>query len=279
MLQLRNVTFPDGRHAACARAYATAESAARHLAYHVLEAPEMDKWCLIEPRFDLYLQNDRDIVRWRRLALERPSSDELQPLYDIYCNSVAQEMRDARYLQWYATEFPQSSVTTQARPGPRTAVCVGFGTSGVLGVFEYVGDKWALRTAFIAGAGRPERVRIRNIPVQVGATVPAGASVGRSYNSRAVQRCRGYMQQRDERKQRQRHERFSPLQRIYFEVFRPALQFIFRQQLISVRPDGRVERRDYSLLKEVLPPRKRMKYDTWLELRRQCRELAGAPKS
>ncbi|MCS7016419.1 MAG: hypothetical protein NZM42_09935, partial [Gemmatales bacterium] len=71
----------------------------------------------------------------------------------------------------------------------------------------------------------------------------------------------------------------SPLQRIYFEVFRPALQFIFRQQLTSVRPDGRVERRDYALLKEVLPPRKRMKYDTWLELRRQCRELAGAPKS
>ncbi|MCS7166932.1 MAG: hypothetical protein RMI91_09880 [Gemmatales bacterium] len=104
MLNLRRVTLPQANVTVLAAAYSTAERAAEHIANHVLRSPEMDKWLVIEPRLSPYLGSDGVVARWNQIARQRPVSSELQPLYDIYCECVDLEMRDARQLGWYKTE-------------------------------------------------------------------------------------------------------------------------------------------------------------------------------
>jgi hypothetical protein len=58
---------------------------------------------------------------------------------------------------------------------------------------------------------------------------------------------------------------------LYYRVFRPAVQLVKRAQHRSRDMLGRIVRADYALLKGLLPPRSRLKYEDWLQLRRTCR--------
>lgn len=264
MLHLRTLRMPDPNIPTPAQAFANAEKAAEHLANHVLTDPETQAWRLIEPRFSNYLNSDRDIAHWHKLAQERPPSAKLQPLYDIYCECVETEMHDALTLNWYKTEIPGQGASS-ATPSPGKPVCVGFGTSGVLAVFEQVRDQWVLRTAFIAGAGNPESVRERQGRAGSGPQpVRPNGMLARRHSDDRISR-------RDQEIRERREQAWTLEQRIYYNVFRPALQHVFRQQLTCVGPDGKIWRRDYALLKEALTRRSRISYENWRELRNRCR--------
>jgi hypothetical protein len=274
MFLLRTVCLPDPTAASLALAYATCEDARKHLIYHLLGPGEAEAWLLLEPRLQEYFADGRDAARWRQ-RLEHHDADA-QLLYDLYCEVVQIEMEDARRLHWHAQERR------------RLPVCVGLGTGGVLAVFEQTPQGWVLKTAFIAGAGRGVWVRRRQGWDKDG--IPPGHIPGklleqdkrilRSLRRRSLRRRQGMragrspdVRARDRQLLEQRQARWSPEERIYYLVFRPALQFIWRQQETNVLPDGRIYSRDYALLKMVLPLRSELTFDVW----QQCRQKRVPP--
>ncbi|MCS7166933.1 MAG: hypothetical protein RMI91_09885 [Gemmatales bacterium] len=126
-----------------------------------------------------------------------------------------------------------------------------------------------MRTAFIAGAGSARKVRERR--EEEGAIYVGPVTDSRTHSSGRRHRLQ-VIHERDEAIRRKRTATRTPLQRIYYEVFRPALQFVFRQHSAAIDANGHVVQRHYYLLKDVLPLRKRIKYQTWYELRIKCRE-------
>jgi hypothetical protein len=72
---------------------------------------------------------------------------------------------------------------------------------------------------------------------------------------------------REDRKRLEIEERWTPVQRLYFRVFRPAVQFV---RTAAYDASGMLRRppRDYGLLRWCLPRMSRLRLEDWLAYRR-----------
>jgi hypothetical protein len=124
----------------------------------------------------------------------------------------------------------------------------------------------ALNTAFLPGQGDP---------LATGESRPTDASTAAITREAGMRSGRHGHRDRElierERLARQRREAaWTPAQRLYYRVFKPAVQFVKRCQHRCRDMLGRETRGDYALLKNVLPHLSQLKLDDWLAMRMRC---------
>jgi hypothetical protein len=248
------VTHPAGPPSKDVPLFRTWQDAVRHLCDHVLTAPECHGWLIVLPGYFEIIDPDNFDARKRyAAAAEQTRGVSAQPLYDLYALAVRVAALDSACLGWCNTDAD---------------VAVALGTSGVLLVIQGA----YLRTAFLSGQGDAAAVR------ESWEAAGAGAGVlSRERGMRSGRPGRSAGAREHDRPGRQRaEERWSAEERLYYYVFRPAVQFIRSRYHASRDLTGHWLDCDYALLKPVLPPFSRLKLADWQELRRQCKE-AGTP--
>lgn len=218
------------------RFFADPRKAARHLCDHVLAAPECHAWGLVEPSIAEAVDLSDPDARWR--AAEAALAGREPRLLDLYARAAGAESEDAGRLAWHVSEGDET---------------LALGTSGVLLALE--GD--VLKTAFVPGLG-------------------SAAAVREARDDRALRREAGMRSgrpghERDDRREERRRERWSAEERLFHDVFRPAVQHLRGSAYDAFDMEGRRTHR-YGLLARVLPPMSRLKFHEWREHRARCRE-------
>jgi|GEM_PF-1623349 len=231
------------------------DNARKHMEKHLLsfgegssqDASESAAWMLVIPQLrqccgDLSDPQQRNLV-YRMWQRDRSAFDAC---YRLYARSIRLSVSDACHLGW-------KWVGPQVGGGWEG---VALGTSGVL----VVAENGFILTAFLpnqhtngcylGGNGklqsRPGRHRIRG----------------------------GVRSYREEKQHQKRKESWPPEKRLYYEVFRPALQFVRKAQYETFPPQGCLRPRNniYAILKGKLPKCKWLHYDAWCRLREKVRK-------
>jgi hypothetical protein len=246
-LTLRSLPHPAAP-ARPVRFFGTPDAALDHLRHHLLTSPEAEAWALVAPGYEAILDPRSSDARYRywQKAVES-GGDSAQPLYDLYLEAVRGDAADADRLGWLCS----APIGT-----------VAFGTSGVLLI---VGA--AVVTAFLPGQGDPAATRKGQEagPNATGLVREGGMRSGRPGRFRADEA------ERERRERLEREANWSRAERIYYRVFRSAVQFIRGCHIGQHDPLGRPLRGDYGRLKDVLPSRSRLCYADWAEFRTRCR--------
>jgi len=247
-LQRGSLPHP-ARHGTMVNMFADWQAAYRHLRDHLLTAPECHAWALVIPEYSHLVDPNDSNARNRYAEQARASGGtSAQPLYDLYCLAVSSDANDARRIGWLKD---------------RAAVTAAMGTSGVVMLVEDV-----VKTAFLGGQGDPEATR------QSQAVSPdrqRGLPRERLMRAGGRGEPKGAVSPRELRRQRDRESQWTADERLYHRVFKPSVQFVKRSYHRSKDMFGNSTGTDCALLKDVLPPRSRLKYERWLEVRRKCR--------
>jgi hypothetical protein len=226
--------------------FADLERALRHLGDHLLTAPECQGWALVLPALADHV--DPHDAEARAAFFRRARSTHgvsAQAVFDLYREASARTASDAFLLNWHASD------------GPTTAA---LGTSGVLVLI----DGPSVVTVYLPGQGDPAAVR---------ASGEAGAGcLGRE---RQLMRRPEHRGRRERQEQERREARRSPEERLYYDVFRPAVQFLRKRYHRSWTLDGE-RRHDDALLKKVLPPMSRLGLEGWQGCRAQVAAGGGS---
>ncbi len=223
------------------------QSAYNHLRDHLLTAPECFAWQIVSPTY-LQVVNPEDAdARWAYSQQAAVSECRTaQRLYDLYRAAVSQDIDDSLLLAWYHGDC-------------RLMVCLG--TSGILAIFE----QRAVSTAFLPGQGSGQATRVGQQAEQ-----PRGLPREGGMRAGRVGRRGREAVEHDRRLRQQREAAWSADQRLYYRVFKPAVQFVKRCHHRNRDMHGRLIRGDYALLKEVLPHLSQLKYEHWILLRQRC---------
>jgi hypothetical protein len=242
------------------RVFPDLASARAHVRDHLLTAPECEAWALIAPGYAKVIAPGEDR---QRLDLARHLEDDPEgtflPLFEVYCQVLTAETADATILGWAADSATRD-------------VTVTLGTGAVLCLIEDPpsGPGPVVRTAFIPGMGEPEAV--------LSAKRDDQGSLPRERPQRHQGTIASRTSERRQRQERGREDRFSWPERVYYGVFRPAVQFLRTQYLRNRDYQGRIIRHDYAMLKDVLPSCSQLKYESWLTFRQRCRGTLEAPQ-
>jgi len=244
-LQLKTVPHP-ARPGETALFFSDWPEACGHLRDHLLSSPECQAWALVVPSYLDVLDPADEDARWsyaqRAFATQ---GVDAQPLYDVYLLAVTRDMADASILAWYRSE---GSLT------------VGMGTSGVLVIIDHT-----VRTAFLAGQGDAQRTRAARQAVRPGG-LPRESGMRRKRPGRWDHR----LTDRECRVRERREASWTAPQRLYFHVFKPAIQFVKQRHHRCRNMYGEITRGDYALLQDVLPPLSQLNFESWAALRRTC---------
>lgn len=216
-----------------------------HLRDHLLTAPECEAWAVVIPQYSSLLDPTDGKSRFRYCESITESASNGQPLYDLYKAAIVEASDEAAVLHWYCSEGQ---------------VTVALGTSGVLILIEGV-----LKTALLPGQGSAEATRQSHERIVEGFGLPreVGMRSGRPGKWRPVT-------ERETRDRERREESWPHETRLYYRVFRPAVQFIKKCHHHNRNMFGEWRHQDYALLKDILPPRSNLKLEQWQSMRKAC---------
>lgn len=244
-LVLRNMANPPGAPRPV-QLFSDWRKACEHLRDHLLTAPECEAWVLVIPEYRQILDPADEEKRWRffqeSLASQGTSA---QAIYDLYSAAVNKDAADSVLLGWWRS------------CGDAT---VAVGSSGILFVLEDV-----VKTAFLPGQSEPEIVRKAKI-----AGNQTGLVRDRGMRSGRPGRFASDESEKEQREREKREAQWADGERLYYRVFKPAIQFIRKCHHRQRDMNGRLVRRDYALLKDALPPQSQLKFQHWKTLREQC---------
>jgi hypothetical protein len=213
-----------------------------HLRDHVLTPPESAAWAIIVPGFAnlIDLGNaDHCNAFYRQAEVTRGVS--AQAVFDLYRQAADRAANEARVLVWHRS---QGSTT------------VALGTSGALVLINGT----SVSTVYVPGHGSAVAVR----------EAREGETTGLR-RQRRLMRGGDDRPQREQRQQAQREASWSTEERLFYDVFRPVVQFLRGRYHLACTLDGQ-RYQDDALLKEVLPKMSQLKLEHW----RQYRAQAGA---
>ncbi len=246
-MRLASITNPANGETV--RFFKNWEKACQHLEDHVLSSPECEAWRLVTPEIENLMALDDEKLRLRLVRDARQTAGvAAQALYDCYARAVDADCLDARAVGWHAT---------------RDDVTVAVGTSGV----HVIVEGRAVVTAYLPGQGSAEATaasqRIPFSSARLARHRPMGGGI-----------LAGPHDQQHPKEQHLAERRYAGWtreQKLFYRVFRRALQFVMNLPDTSYDLLGRrFKKHDSALLKVVLPKRRRMKFEDWMELRRRC---------
>ena len=236
-LILRELRAPNALGAV--QGFPTAVEAVCHLCDHVLTAPECHGWNLVLGGWDeLFDQADQ---RWK-YARQATTSDgaSAQELYDDYCCAAQRSMDESSATNWWVVD------------GDTLAT---FSTNGVLVVAHLMSEP-TIATIFLPGQGH-------------GVLVGRGDSRGTTPLPRECRRRMRSGQHRIGRPDRADSAEWGREERLFFRVFRPAVQFIKRCHFDAMDYQLRRRKHEYALLKKKLPATNGMTFEWWQALREE----------
>jgi hypothetical protein len=160
---------------------------------------------------------------------------EVQALLDLYRREAAEASRQAHILGWHTQN---------------EGCIVALGMSGVFVLVD--GD--AVITTYLPGQGSP-------------------AAVSQPDYNRHLRRERHPMRRAalPDEDRRRREAAWSDEERLFYRVFRPAVQLIRSQHHRARGLDGRLRKADAALLKDCLPRMSELGLDGWRTRREQAR--------
>jgi len=221
-------------------------AATTHMRDHLLSQPECHAWGTLEPGLGQLVNLQNPGARWK-FASGTGSTDNAnaERLYSLYCDAVERNLEDAGWLGWHASAGQ---------------VTVVLGLDGVLSVIA--GD--TLRTAFLPGQGSSDAVKRSRQESCSDNELPREVAFSRRSSRR---RKKSGLPWGLEAKR-------TPEERLYYEVFRPAVKFIRKCHY----HDGKVcpvdSGNQYGLLKKCLPGMKALSLKNWTEMRSSARMVA-----
>lgn len=229
-------------------------TAVEHLRDHLLTAPECFAWAIVAPDYRSLVDPDDAEGRFRYVEQARTSQGaSAQALYDLYRETSALDARDAATLHWFVSV---------------DSLTVGVGTSGICLLIEE-----SVLTAFLPGQGDPQAtLTAKGKRTCSGDALPRGLPRERGMRSGRGRTGRPDLSPREQMARERRQATWSELQRIYYEAFRPSIQYIRQAHHAHRDMLGRSIVNDYARLKDVLPRRKQLQYEHWRALRCKCRE-------
>ncbi len=243
------------------RVFDTWESACEHLQSHLLTDPECRAWVLVIPEICELIELEEPASR--RAYYQRVKQTEggaAQTLYDAFSQSVRTAAGEAYRLRWFASRRDSST----------RIVTVALGTTGILMVVE----TWLL-TAFLPGHGDPQAVRQQQ---EHGGMRKDAAERARPC-IRSGRSRRAGPNDHDKRARLTRQGSWSESEKLYYLVFKPAVQFIRSQYYDELGSRGEHHRGDYGLLKDVLPRMSQLGYDQWQAVRQAPRLFESGDSS
>lgn len=200
------------------RCFGDADAAVSHVNKHVLSAPEAQAWRLVASDYAAVVgTRDDDRFQFARRMLKRPTS--AQPLYDLYAGVIRAALNDAAELGWYAS--------------PPRGDAVAMGLTGLVVIADTNTKPGRISTAFFPyqrpapGNDEPDCSQV---------------PLCREADPNSVEpRDNERFSVNTSRARRRRLEQRSRLERIYFELFRPARRFVSDRHYIASDPtnDGR----------------------------------------
>ncbi len=240
--------FPYPQRRATLTVFSSEPSAMAHLRDHLLTAPECNAWGLVLPGLFSLVDLDDSNARWRCWnRLEQKDDTTAQSLYDAYSMAIQAELQEAHRLGWVV------------RVG---LVDAAIGTSGLIVIASFEGESGWVRTAFLGGQGSPEAVRHAK-------SMPRGATGLIRESSKPM---RSALHPKEFRAHKARHGNWTTEQRLFYMVFRPAVQFIRAvnrsisySRGISSQPS---EVKEYAMLRDKLPNMSQLSFQRWQTLRR-----------
>lgn len=237
-LVLRTVTHPNP---AIREAYffVNEQKALEHLQNHLLTSPENEAWALVladlgQAEIAETLKDSEACFRLIRLAGEAGAAAVSEYL-EAYRKAVNQGCVEARKLGWWAQD---------------RWVAVAIGTTAVFALFE----NSVLRTAYIPAQAVKNRKR------EPGTVTPLPPA----------HKMRKPREKERDRKAAEREAQWTALERIYYKLFRPAVQFIRSRYHTWVSLNGQ-KWDDIALLKDRLPRMSQLSYAKWYEYHQQVR--------
>lgn len=237
---LGTVSHPDPFRARAAF-FGNEARAVEHLVNHVLTAPESQAWALVfeDAGDDRLAQVVNDSQQCYRVAKQAHESGAaaVSGLMDAYRQAVDRACFEASRLHWWATDGH---------------VTVSLGIRAVFAVIE----KCTVKTAYIPAQGTPEAVLRRQ--ERKGVPVPF----------MPARKMRNHRETRKDSRAVEREKEWTLQQKIYYRLFRPAVQFI-RSRYHGMTAMNGARRNDLALLKDRLPSMSNLKYEKWLEYYRQ----------
>jgi hypothetical protein len=218
-------------------AFGNWKDASKHIWNHVLSHPEQLAWQVVVP--ELADAVDQSSIPELLRQTDSTAGQCLLRIYDLYIAEVGRESLRATRVMW----------VVRSR---RSRVVLAIGLSGVLLV---VGT--GLITALIPGRGDAQIVR--NERLGFDRQVIWGRNQGmRQGGSRHLSQGSS----RERRDQQERQAKWSRWQHLYYEVFRPAVQFV---RSYSATQGGQFVG-EYGLLKDVLRGMADLRYENWMQM-------------
>ena len=233
---LRGVVPHPAEPARVVTFFADWRRAVEHLIDHVLTSPECEAWAIVAPQLGQHVDLADGLARTGLARSARESKGvEVQALFDVYQREAAEASRQAHVLGWHAQN---------------EGCFVALGVSGVFVLVE--GD--VVVTTYLPGQGNPE-------------------AVSQPDDSRRLRRERHPMRRAapPDEDRRRREAAWSDEERLFYRVFRPAVQFIRSQHHRARGLDGRLRKADAALLKDSLPRMSELGLDGWRTRREQAR--------
>lgn len=214
-----------------------------HLRNHVLAGPENEAWALVfavlgETDVAQKIENS-EICFMLSKAAEEHGAEAVLDLLEAYRKATDQACLEAAKLRWWASHG---------------CVVVALGITAVFVLIV----KSVLRTAYIPAQGSPEMVRKRR------------ESDGIHIPTSPPKKMRRSRVKTSDPRHAEREAQWSVEQRIFYKLFRPAVQFIRSRYHSKTSLNGR-SWDDIALLKDKLPRMSELGYDKWLEYYRSYR--------
>lgn len=216
--------------------FADWQRAVTHLIDHVLTSPECEAWAIVTPQLAQCVELTDSLSRTRLAQSARATNGaSVQAVFNLYQCAAAEASRQAYVLGWFA----------------QNAGC--FVALGLNGVFVLI-DRNVVVTTYLPGQGSPEAV----------SQPDAGRHLRRERHPmrRVVPPDEG---------RRRREATWTDEERLFYRVFRPAVQFIRSRHHRARGLDGRLRKFDAALLKDRLPPMSELGLDSWRMRREQAR--------
>ncbi len=223
-------------------------SACQHLRDHLLTAPECYAWGIVCPEFHEILDIENDDTRfyyWEEAKRSNGASAQL--LYDIYSEAIRLNSADAAILKWIITN---------------SYVTIVLGLDGVVVV---INDRLSVvASAYLPGQGDARGVQDSRSLGRKGFPRERPMRNGRPSGRREA------LAERDRRVMERREENWNLEQKLYYRVFRPAVQYVRRYQRAIPSSAMHSSVVSFETLKTVLPPVTQLKWEDWQNLRRLC---------
>lgn len=266
--------------------FSTPENAEKHIRYHLLTSPECKAWEAIHPNEEYVDLIAHDCQRLRMAkdvqeVFELPNDSEAKEkecedhwLYNFYLQAANKEIASALFLGWFAVEPNDGDIHCAGYSfsippivWKNSVTLVTLSPTGafiiVVRNFDKDTNKKVLRLATFYFAGQGDPLATRKSKDNLNRSLLRDSDSSQQKHSWKWGK-NGKLTHRYTERKRQREEKYSVEQRIYYNYFKPSWAWMRKQHWVNEYVEhSTTVRKHAALLKETI---KKLSFKEWLPL-------------